>query len=169
MNDDVVTLLTTRVATKSTTTSKSSSSEQDLTSVSPSVSLFKFNHVDSNDTNANEMAKAASIDEQIKHLEDQARHLREKLNLSISSSLNNSFKQLDSYKAIVINHQAATNGDEHDAESHNLDMNWLTQPNNYGVSSTPKAGSLNHYHMGASVNNFSNDLRSDDVYFSQVK
>ena len=162
MSDDVVTLLTTKVATVS---KSSSSSDQDLTSVSPSVSLFKFNHAESND-------RAATIDEQIKNLEDQARHLREKLNLSISSSLNNSFKQLDSYKAIVINHH-----NEHDAESHNLDMNWLTQQqqqhsnNNFGVSSTPKAGgSLNHYHMGSSVqNNFSNDLKSEDVYFTQVR
>lgn len=160
MNDDVVALLTTRVATKSTSNSSSSSSDQDLTSVSPSLSLFKFNHhIESaaTDSNSNEMARAASIDEQIKNLEDQARHLREKLNLSISSSsLNNSFKQPDSYKAIVINHS--------DAES----VNWLAQRNNnYGVSSTPKAGSLDHFNVAASVNNF--DLKSDEVYFTQVK
>ena len=163
MNDDVVTLLTTRVPTKSASTSKSSSSE--LTSVSPSVSLFKFNNIES-DSNSNEMARASNIDEQIKNLEEQARHLREKLNLSINSSLNTSFKQLESYKAIVINHN---NANEHDLESNNIDMNWLAQQNNYGVSSTPKASSLNHFNMAASVNTFSNDLKSEEVYFTQVK
>lgn len=132
-----------------------------------------------------------SIDDQIKSLEEQAKHLREKLNLSINSSLNGSFKQLECYKAVIVNNnknqtQKADNNIFMDLDMNNLLVDnqqtnhpWLNgqphhnhhnQQHQHQIISTPKQSiQASQIYSNDQQHHNAIDFKSDELYLQQIK